>query len=155
MQCEPNFWVIAGQLATPVLVAAVGAYFAWQQIQTAKRKLRLDHYDKRFEVFKAAKGMLGVAITRGANVRAEDLQDFVSGTLGAAFLFDDPQLHTFLSKIRETVVDLPFLDQNLTKASTEDERRVAQEEFLEARRWIRAAYDELEDRFKPHLMLRD
>ena len=81
MQCEPNFWVIAGQLATPVLVAAVGAYFAWQQIQTAKRKLRLDHYDKRFEVFKAAKGMLGVAITRGANVRAEDLQDFVSGTL--------------------------------------------------------------------------
>lgn len=155
MPCEPNFWIIAGQLATPIVVAAVGAYFAWQQIQTARKKLRLDHYDKRFEVFKAAKGMLGVAITHGPNTSTESLQTFVSGTLGASFLFDDPDLHAFLDKIRDAVVDLPGLDANLRRADTGPDREIAQEKFLKAMAWLRAAYDELEVKFKPHLILKD
>jgi hypothetical protein len=62
MCCETNWWLVGGQLATPIVVALLGAYFAYQQTSTAKRKLRLDHFDKRFAVFNAARNFIGRAL---------------------------------------------------------------------------------------------
>jgi hypothetical protein len=39
------------QALLPFVIAALGAWIAWQQMLNARRKLRLDLFDKRFEVY--------------------------------------------------------------------------------------------------------
>lgn len=154
MPCESNAWVVAAQLATPVVVAVVGAYFAYQQVSTAKKKLRLDHYDKRFAVFSAARIFLGKAIALG-KVEMSDEQDYVLGTVGATFLFKDRKLREYLEELHRRVVELAFLRDELGDIDAEEERKIAGDKFVDERRWLREQYAELETRFRPHLQLHD
>lgn len=154
MQCEPNFWVIAGQLATPIVVAGVGAFFAWQQISTAKKKLRLDHFDKRFTVFNAARNFLGRALALG-EVSIADQNEFLSGTLGATFLFRDATVSRYLDELLKRIVDLPYKLRESQSAEDDVERELARKKYMDERNWLREQYDVLEETFRSHLQLND
>jgi hypothetical protein len=154
MQCEANPWIIAGQLATPVVVAIIGGYFAYQQAATARKKLRLDHYDKRFAVFNAARTLLGRVLALG-EAKIEDQQAFLAGTVGATFLFKDPGLSTYLDELIERAHEIRFLQNDLEKAHDDADREKARRAYTDARQWLRDQYKVLEEKFRPHLQLYD
>ena len=151
MNCEPNWWVIAGQFATPLIVALVGGYFAWQQSSTAKKKLRLDLFDKRFGVFDAARKFVGRSLVTGG-VSIDDQNAFLTGVSGALFLLND-DIAKHLDEILRRAIDMPFLQQELANEPRDEERKKLEAKYLAERRWMRDQTNELERRFKPFLQL--
>ncbi|WSH67085.1 hypothetical protein U8Q05_12015 [Rhizobium ruizarguesonis] len=44
-------WMQAGQLITTVVIGVIAAVIAWRQWRTARDKIKLDLFDRRFAVF--------------------------------------------------------------------------------------------------------
>jgi len=72
-------------LLTPV-IACIAVYIAYQQHKTARYRLRLDLYNKRFNMFNSTKSLLGKIVSMG-DVTNEELSDFHRSTAEAIFLF--------------------------------------------------------------------
>jgi hypothetical protein len=68
-------------------VAGVTTYIAVQQYQTARNKLCLDLFDRRFEAFEAAM-RLAIAVARKGICSDEGLREYASASRGVLFLFD-------------------------------------------------------------------
>lgn len=51
---EKQLWwfIEVSKALLPFVLAGIAAWIAWQQMMTAKRKLRLDLFDKRLEVYR-------------------------------------------------------------------------------------------------------
>ena len=148
MQCALNAWATYAQIATPILVAALGGYFTYHQVVTAKRKLRLDLFDKRFAVFNAARNYLGKAYASGRTEIGDD-QKFGIETLGAAFLFEGPEITNYLDELSRRIIDLPFIENEMASAQTE----AAKSKFLAERNWLREQHKVLEEIFKRQMQL--
>jgi hypothetical protein len=153
MACGANYLVVGAQIATPIILGVVGWWFAHRQVDIANSKLRLDHFDKRFAVFTAARDFLGAAM-QGKVAIAEE-QAFLSAMAGAVFIFKNADVANYLKDIRARVIELHFLDVDMAHASTEEERKAAGAKWLDQRRWMRDQYDQLEAKFMPHMQLRD
>lgn len=65
------------QILTTVGLGFIGYWFTKQQVAIARAKLRLDHFEKRFAVFEAARSYLGKATTQGAATFADDNESFL------------------------------------------------------------------------------
>src|SRR4030042_5371894 len=81
-----NMFQILTGLLTPI-IACIALYIAWQQHVTAKRKLRLELYEKRYRIYVIIKKYL----SSGGNSN-DDLKrwsDFDSDTNEAKFLFSN------------------------------------------------------------------
>jgi hypothetical protein len=65
----------------------VTGYIAWQQLQTARNKFRLDLFDRRFPVFEAAMKLVLIAVQEG-DISDEARREFFTATRGVEFLFN-------------------------------------------------------------------
>ena len=81
------------------VIGCVTAYIAIQQWLTAKNKLRLDLFDRRFPVFEATMRLAEIVVTKG-DIPLEEVHKFAFTTKGVEFLFNrelqdycDDQLH--------------------------------------------------------------
>lgn len=77
-------------VATPIatlMVAAVGAWIAWNQVRASRNALKITLYDRRYAIFECASRTL---IQMGAHGGAtpEVQREFLRGTIGARWLFD-------------------------------------------------------------------
>src|SRR5689334_7588384 len=88
------------------LIAAFVAYVAWQQYKTAKTKLKLDLFDRRYKVWQTLQDFLGTII-RDADMNDDALRKFVVGTGDAEFLFKD-EVPDYLHEVRERAVNLRY-----------------------------------------------
>jgi len=87
-ETHPRDWIdILQALFTPAIAFAVGciAFFQWW---TARNRLKLDLFDRRWAVYVAVKQLIADAIAY-ANVTDEARRKFLVGVQGAKWLFDD------------------------------------------------------------------
>jgi len=82
-----DFIDILQALLTPT-IAAVAVGVAVAQWWTARNKLRLDLFDRRWAIYVATREMLAEMFRHGASTQAAQ-QKFLEGTRGARFLFDE------------------------------------------------------------------
>ena len=75
MQCELTVLVSMAQIASALVLGGAGLYFTTRQISISRDKLRLDHFDKRFAVYEAARRFLERASQQG-QVSPQDENDF-------------------------------------------------------------------------------
>jgi hypothetical protein len=68
-------------------VACVTSYIAIQQWLTAKRKLRLDVFDRRLPVFEATMRLTEIVVSK-EKFTLEEIQEFKFATKSVQFLFD-------------------------------------------------------------------
>jgi hypothetical protein len=76
-------------LATPVAVviaAIIAAIFAWSQARTARNKLRMDLFDRRYFVYQATRDLL-FSWSSNVSVPREDLSKFLRGITGVRWLY--------------------------------------------------------------------
>src|SRR5260221_1527384 len=68
-------------------LSRVSSGIASQQLETAKNKLRLDLFERRYAAFEAAMKLASIAVAKG-DIPDEARREFVIATKGVEFLFD-------------------------------------------------------------------
>lgn len=102
------FWVQNVQALGPTLVAiVVGAFASWiaaQQWRTARDKLRLDLFEKRWVIYETLNTIIANTLSRGA-ITLGEVDDFYRRTKGSEFLFDR-SINAYILEVRRALVQL-------------------------------------------------
>lgn len=133
------------------VIAAVGAWVAWQQMHIARAKLQHDLYDRRYAVFQAVRRFLDEASTQQI-VSTETLRSFALGTTDAAFLFDD-RLAGYLKEMRDHAAKAQSIFMAMESLPPGEEKARASAAAGEHFIWLMRQPDGLADKFRPFLTL--
>ena len=110
---------ILGPIAT--LIVGIGVlFFAWQQWQLARSKLRLDLFDRRYKVYDTTRKFLA-EIVRNAKFEDSHLFEFYAGTSDAEFLFGS-EVVDYLAQIRKRAIDMRTHQKLYDRMPVGDER---------------------------------
>ena len=135
-------------LLTPI-IAIIVARIAYDQYRTAKDKLRLDLFDKRFVVYKAFDDFRRLVQDSG-NVELADLQEFHRKTEMVVFLFDS-DIIDYRQELYQKAVDLRQLNQKLDRLDVGDERTRVVKEESKLLKWFIDQINDVANRFAPYL----
>jgi len=149
MTSPPWLQVLQG-LLTPV-IAMFAVYIAYQQHKTARERLRLDLYNKRFSVYEALRDLLAL-IAREARVDLKHIFEFTGKTRDADFLFG-AEVTGYIEEVRRRAIDFRYLSDKLgadtLPAGPERDTIVEREhEHLE---WFLGQFDIMQSMFRPYL----
>jgi len=136
-------------LLTP-LVAALGIWIAFNQWKTARMKLKLDLFDKRVVVYEAVELAVRKAVI-GDIFTEETLSDYVKGTAGTRWLFDE-KMKRFTFELFELFCQLLSID-DMPKDAPPEIQSVFVSKESEAIEKITAHWEVLDSKFAPFLSL--
>ena len=138
-------------LLMPV-IAGVVAYIAYQQHKTNRDKLRLDLYNKRYEVFHSLAALLARILQQG-NVKYEQVTEFSRATKEAVFLFDEG-IETYLETIRKKALDLWAAEETMKPLPVGKERSAKVAEVRELCDWFTKQFEVAIDKFNKYLQFK-
>jgi hypothetical protein len=148
-------WVQYAQaLGAPLfalVIAAVGAWVACQQVKIARVKLQHDLYDRRFAVFQAARQLLA-EVTRHARVTDDQIRSYIVGASDAVFLLND-DIAKYLTELLEQAIELQKISKALSPSSVGDQRSNWEKAEERTLMWFTAQVDVLIEKFKPFLTI--
>lgn len=148
---DPHWTQYLSALLTPV-VAGFGIYIAWRQAQTARRKLKLELFAKRFAVYEAARALVFQVFIKGG-VSSEAMGAYMLGTSEARWLLDE-SVNTYLRKsLLRKAVDLQDLSADLEGLPVGAERSQKVRARDEIKDWFKQQDDVLIAFFSPYLRL--
>lgn len=138
-------------LILPTTITLFLAYIAYQQMQINKKKLKLELYNKRFEVYtdtlKFYQELIGEEITKETHLK------FINSKEAALFLFSrDPEIYKILDEIHSN----SFKVSGFKKISTSligapDEILKANNEMQQALSWTMERVPVLQKRLRKFL----
>ena len=132
---EIKQWGLAlSGLLTPAL-AIFGGYIGWRQHQTARTKLRLELFEKRYAVYTIIAHCLAEALQQGDADPKLQLE-FLRGTKETLFLFD-PEISSFTDLAYKRLVKLHHHEEQIKRSDGSN-----QEEHLRLRQFY---FDYLQD----------
>ncbi|MFA8389736.1 hypothetical protein ACEPUD_06360 [Burkholderia ubonensis] len=150
-------WVTVVQVGAAALspvIAVVGGWIAWQQVRINRNKLKLDRFDKRFEIYEAAMAFVAHMVTNGA-VHDESERDFQLKTRGARFLVSK-EIDDYLSEIMKMAGQLRMVKiQMEMPLLSEAKREEVGNKWIEIQTWFQAQFDVLPEKFGPFLSVDD
>jgi hypothetical protein len=149
-------WYINEELKslTPLAIGSLGIYIAVRQWLTSRHKLKLDLFDRRFGVYKAAREVLNHLVTK-MDFQDEARRKFYRDIEQADFLFP-PKVSVFLRQLAENAVLLHRTEMELSGAiSLYDSEKATDMDAKQAAvvKWILETDKTLVNRFKPYLGL--
>lgn len=115
----------------PIIISVFLGFVAFQQMRINKNKLRLDLYNKRFEVYTSALLFYQEVTSEGASKECH--RDFISKKESAYFLFsDNPKIYDLLNTMHEKLFKISgFRSSAEQLKSFHDAFRKAQAESVE------------------------
>jgi len=145
------FWYL--QVALTPVIAIVAVYIAYQQHQTSKLKVRLDLFDRRFNVFLKVRGILSSVIPEG-RANKEEFLKFRTGVAEAYFLFGQ-EMEDYLDEVYMHGIKLATADQLYRMPREErpddyDPKKVAGE-MDEELGWLMNQLPDVKAKFKKYL----
>ncbi len=139
-------------LLTP-FIACIAVYIAYQQHKTARYRLRLDLYNKRFNVFNSTKSLLG-KIVRSGDVTNEELLDFLGSTDEAIFLFKQ-DISDYLEGLYQKGLTLQRLEKSIHSSDFSKIEVKEQEKILDKRgeifSWFIKQFEVCQQKFGEYL----
>ncbi len=118
------------------LLAVFGAWMAWHQYILSRNKLRLEWYDKRFQVYQGVEGLLLYLVVE-ARLPLEELQKFRIRTAQSTFLFDNSSgIDEFLKLIDTKAVKLYELSKRTERLPLGVEKNQLASEETELLGWF-------------------
>jgi hypothetical protein len=82
------WWMQWAQAIALIVISCLGSWIAYKQVRIAAAKLNLDLYERRFEVYKVARGFLAHFMVN-ADFTGKEIGDFRVDVADAEFLFND------------------------------------------------------------------
>lgn len=127
-------WVsILSALLTPAIAIAV-AYIAWQQWRTARNRLRLDLFDRRFAVYQQTRDFLVRRMALG-QLETSEITDFTIKIRVSKWLFNSAIADYLENQIAKKAMDLSALNKEL-ESITDDERTHNVSRQRELKNWL-------------------
>jgi hypothetical protein len=135
-------------IALPIIMAIFLAYIAYQQMVTNRNKLRLDLYNKRFEVYSVALEFYQELIGDGASTELK--RKFIEKKEAANFLFsEDPTIYLLLNEMHNKSFKISAVKDN--RKDLESSHEVASllaQESLDAANWFGPAIKSLSSKME-------
>lgn len=154
----PHWTAYASAIATPIVAivaAGIAASIAYRQWRTAQNKLKLDLFEQRYAVFKAASDLL-LMMRRVKTVDGYKLAELMSNMQGAEFLFSQ-DVATYLqgTLVSRALQVLTLKDRKAELANCDQANAVAaiDTEIKEHMDWFIQQSIELRRRMRPYLQL--
>lgn len=104
----------------PLLVSVLVAWIMWRQAKTARDKLRLDLFEKRYGVYVGFENLAKVVMGSG-NVSQEALREYSLHTAPSEFLFDKDVIQ-YLEKVWKIALELQHVNAELPHTPVGDKR---------------------------------
>jgi len=123
-------------------VGCVGVAQWW----TARSKVRLDLFDRRWAVYQAVRNVLG-EIVRHAQVSPEEEQKYLVGIQGARFLFDGQISHYLTKEVWRKIVVLSAARDELSSTAATASRGGAAQAKADVLNWANEQYDLIDAMF--------
>ena len=137
-------------LLTPV-IAALGVYIAYQQWKTNHNKLRVDLFERRYDVFLKFASFIANILSNGG-VRNNEHHQFIKDTKGSRFIFGI-ETHNYSEEIFKKAGRLSTLDKLLENERDEGKRGTILEEHQKIEEWFQSELNGIEARFEKYLTL--
>jgi len=112
---------IIKDLFFPFVLSAFLAYIAYQQLITNKNKLKLDLYNKRFEIYEDTLKLYHELDEENGSTK-ETMRKFISSKEASKFLFsNDPSIYNLLNEIHNESFKINACKKNSNNKTTNDE----------------------------------
>jgi hypothetical protein len=149
LQCGVNVLAISNIVLSAV-VAVVAGYIAWRQWQTAREKLRLDLFDRRYVLYDSLQNMVTEALNENGESLAA-LGKYLNALAPARFLMDAKGIDRYVSQLYEKLGKLFELrrEKHVANGPTPEIDR----QLTEIEAWLRAQRDVIVALFTPHLQI--
>ena len=129
-------------------IAAVVAGIAFLQWQTAREKVLLDLFDKRFALYDEVRSVVGRHLTSG--IDQPDIFDFARATSRSQFLFG-PEVRTFLDQRRKDLSG-EMTSRNLTpRPIPEDQREAVYAELVARKDRLSDFFEDFDKMVAPYM----
>jgi hypothetical protein len=152
MACIRELIDISAALLTPI-IAILAAYIAWQQWHTNRNKLKLDLFDRRFQILENVRKFIAPILTSGTVEHGADIQ-FLRDTKSARFLFqDDAKILSLINEIYERAVRLDTLEKT-EKGGSHQTLTNNLNKQNEIKEWYAEKLTTIDDIFKKYLILK-
>ena len=130
----------------------ITGYFAWRQWRTAKDKLVLDLFEKRFLIFEALMTLLANSLA-GSKTASEAIPEFMRKTKGVEFVFEG-EIKEYLESIRRKVSQMSDLEKELADITDESKRKAMINDSSEIHGYLERQFaDEAVKKFRKYLAL--
>lgn len=140
---------ILSGLLTP-MIAILAGYIAWRQYQTARARLKLDLYERRFRVYRGLMDLVAAVVCDGGASRWA-LARYYSETNEKQFLFG-PDVIEYMKTAREKAVRLRQVSRKIKNPPGQQEQAAAVEEEQEQLlSWFDTQVDEAQAKFAKYL----
>ncbi len=151
MTPDPHWTTFLSALLTPA-VAVFGIFIAYRQWRLAQEKLKLDLFDKRFEVYEAARELLASIMTSG-KAKDEEVMRFLVATRAAKWLFKRPVADYLNEQLYRKALDLQVLAGEVEGVGFGELRTNNIGQQREIILWFEAQYEVLDSHFCVSLQL--
>lgn len=129
----------------------ITAYFAWKQWSTARDKLRLDLFDKRYAYFVVFREFM-ISVIQHGDATNDDLQKFWQGMIGAEFVFDK-DVAGYIESVRKRAQTLRYKNRMLDSVENGDARAKLADEVSTIFMSINDDFPLLEEKFSKSMNL--
>ena len=130
-------------------IAMFVAWIAFQQYQVAKRKLRHELFDRRYEVYESVRKFLSSVATH-ARVDGDEMVKFLEGTATAKFLFDS-EVSEYIEEIYRNSLKHSMYDKLLKNEFERDKRLSLIEKESEKLEWLTTQFTVMNEVFGEYL----
>jgi hypothetical protein len=153
MSALPPWVAYLQALGLPIfsaVLALVGGWIGWQNMQMSRVKLQHDLYERRFRIFDATRKLISEALAHNKADPAS-IREHAIHTADAEFLLD-ADMAAYLEKLRRFIDDLGNEMLWLEKSKGEERERLHMQ-HAEDYEWVRQQLAVLLDKFRPFLVL--
>jgi hypothetical protein len=149
---EGSWITILSALLTPI-IAILSLLIAANQWITAKRKLKLDLYEKRLVVYAATRHAIGEIVTSGqTNPQIEVM--FLQGIAGSKWLFDKKMVAYLNDDLWKEIINVGTIQEMTEGMPPGEELSKWIEKRSKAKNTMNKHLQLIDDRFYPFLNLR-
>ena len=152
MTPDPHWTAYLTALLTPT-VAVLGALIGYRQWRLAQNKLKLDLFDRRFKVYEAARDLLASIMTSG-KAKDDEVFKFMVATREAKWLFDTEVANYLDKQIYHKAIDLQTLAGEGDGVGVGEIRTKNVRAQSDLKKWFKAQYDVLDQKFSRYLQLK-
>lgn len=155
---SPSVWLIAVQVASAGLAPVIGLAAWWvsrQQVRINRNKLKLDRFERRFEIYEAAMTFVAQITTEDV-VRDDRVRDFILRTRGARFMIN-LEISDYLDELRRKAMELLLVKRTLEgpPMPTDEQRARLADKWGEIHQWFQEQPDVLPVKFTPYLSVEE
>lgn len=152
MNCDPHLTACISAFTVPI-IALLGALIAFLQWNTNRNKLKLDLFERRYEVYYAVYRFLS-SMSSSGGVTDLQLNEFLRDTRQAKWLFSD-SLATYLEhEIYHLAVDLQMYQTQLEGLPVGEKRSSIVLAKGNIQKQLLEIYKPLDEQFEKYLSLK-